>query len=73
MDHAGGNADVPGEPAVTVVAAKANRIVCAAQGRSIFEFGFRRAKSCDTAILGARAAFIGGCDGTSCTIVDRKY
>ena len=73
MGHAGGNADVPGEPAVTVVAAKANRIVRAAQGRSIFEFGFRRAKSCDTAILGARAAFIGGCDGTFCTIVDRKY
>ena len=57
----------------SLVATKANRIVRAAQGRSIFEFGSRRAQSYDAAILGARASFIGGCDGTACAIADREY
>lgn len=43
----------------SLVATKANRIVRAAEGRSIFEFGSRRAQSYDAAILGARAAYIG--------------
>ena len=57
----------------SMVATKANRIVRAAAGRSIFEFGSRRAQSYDAAILGARAAYIGGCDGTACVIADRDY
>lgn len=57
----------------SLVATKANRIVRAAEGRSIFEFGSRRAQSYDAAILGARAAYIGGCDGTACAIADREY
>ncbi len=57
----------------SLVATKANRICRAAQNRSVFEFGSRRAQSYDAAILGARAAYIGGCDATACTISDRDY
>ncbi|MEG1621118.1 MAG: nicotinate phosphoribosyltransferase [Oscillospiraceae bacterium] len=57
----------------SMVATKANRIVRAAAGRGIFEFGSRRAQSYDAAILGARAAYIGGCDATACAISDRDY
>ncbi len=57
----------------SLVATKANRIVRAAAGRSVFEFGSRRAQSYDAAILGARASYIGGCDGTACAIADREY
>lgn len=52
----------------SLIATKANRIVHAAQGRAVMEFGSRRAQGSDGAILGARAAFIGGCVGTACTI-----
>lgn len=57
----------------TMIATKANRIVRAAQGRPVMEFGSRRAQSFDGAILGARAAYIGGCSGTACTITDENY
>lgn len=57
----------------SLIATKANRIVRAAQGRSIMEFGSRRAQGYDGAILGARAAYIAGCTGTACTIVDRDF
>ncbi|HAN44868.1 MAG TPA: nicotinate phosphoribosyltransferase [Ruminococcaceae bacterium] len=57
----------------SLVATKANRIVRAAAGRVVFEFGSRRAQSYDAAILGARAAYIGGCHGTACAIADRDY
>lgn len=57
----------------SLIATKANRIVRAAQGRAVMEFGSRRAQGPDGAILGARAAFIGGCCGTACTICDRDY
>lgn len=57
----------------SLVATKANRIARAAQGRPISEFGSRRAQSYDAAILGARAAYIGGCDSTACAIADRDY
>jgi len=57
----------------SLVATKANRIVRAAQGRSIMEFGSRRAQGIDGAIVGARAAYIGGCVGTACTISDQIY
>ncbi|WP_071434269.1 nicotinate phosphoribosyltransferase [Angelakisella massiliensis] len=57
----------------TLVATKANRIVRAAEGRGVVEFGSRRAQSYDAAILGARAAYIAGCAGTACSIVDRDF
>lgn len=50
----------------TMIATKANRIVRAAQGRRVIEFGARRAHGSDAAVLGARAAYIGGCCATSC-------
>ena len=56
-----------------LIATKANRIVRAAQGRFVLEFGSRRAHGYAAAILGARAAYIGGCDSTACTIVDQKF
>lgn len=55
------------------IATKATRIVRAAGGRPISEFGSRRAQGSDAAILGARAAYIGGCAGTACTITDEAY
>jgi len=57
----------------SMIATKANRIVRAAQGRAVAEFGSRRAQGADGAILGARAAYIGGCTATACTISDRDY
>ncbi len=54
----------------SLIATKANRIVRAAQGRPVMEFGSRRAQGIDGAISGARAAYIGGCVGTACTISD---
>ena len=57
----------------TLVATKASRIVRAASGRSVVEFGSRRAQGYDAAILGARAAYIAGCDGTANTIADREF
>jgi len=57
----------------SLIATKANRIVRAAEGRKVIEFGSRRAQGYSGAILGARAAYIGGCVGTSNTIVDRDY
>ena len=57
----------------SLIATKANRIVRAAQGRTVLEFGSRRAQGTDGAITGARAAFIGGCKGTACTISDQLY
>ena len=57
----------------SLIATKANRIVRAAQGRAVMEFGSRRAQGHAGAILGARAAYIGGCCGTACTICDRDY
>lgn len=50
----------------SLIATKANRIVRAAEGRAVMEFGARRAHSYDASVLGARAAVIGGCAGTSC-------
>lgn len=57
----------------SLIATKANRIVRAAQGRPVMEFGSRRAQGGDGAIYGARAAYIGGCAGTACTLSDRKF
>ncbi|HAE91291.1 nicotinate phosphoribosyltransferase [Tissierella praeacuta] len=57
----------------SLIATKANRIVRAANGRTVMEFGSRRAQGYEGAILGARAAYIGGCIGTANTIVDRDF
>lgn len=57
----------------SLIATKANRICTAADGRAVMEFGSRRAQGYDGAIYGARAAYIGGCAGTACTICDRDY
>ncbi|MGI6742248.1 MAG: nicotinate phosphoribosyltransferase [Eubacteriales bacterium] len=56
-----------------LIATKANRIVRAAAGRPVSEFGSRRAQGTHAAILGARASFIGGCTGTACTIAEKRY
>jgi nicotinate phosphoribosyltransferase len=55
----------------SLIATKANRIVRAAEGRPVMEFGSRRAQGFDGAVYGARAAYIGGCCGTACTISDK--
>lgn len=57
----------------SLIATKASRIVSAAKGRPVMEFGARRAHSIDAAVYGARAAIIGGCVGTSCTLTAQKY
>lgn len=57
----------------TLIATKANRIVRAAQGRAVIEFGSRRAQGASGAVEGARAAYIGGCVGTACTLTDELY
>ena len=57
----------------SLIATKSNRIVRAAEGRAVFEFGSRRAQGVDGAIYGARASYIGGCDGTACTIAEEMF
>lgn len=57
----------------TLIATKANRICRAAGNRPVMEFGSRRAQGYDGAIYGARAAIIGGCSSTACTISDRMF
>ncbi|MBQ6819612.1 MAG: nicotinate phosphoribosyltransferase [Clostridia bacterium] len=49
----------------SLIATKANRIVRAAEGREVYEFGARRSHGVDAALLGSRAAYIGGCAGTT--------
>jgi nicotinate phosphoribosyltransferase len=57
----------------SLIATKANRIVRAAKGRGIMEFGTRRAHGPSSAIYGARAAYIGGCVGTACAMADKEF
>lgn len=57
----------------SLIATKTNRIVRAAKGRPVLEFGSRRAQGYDGAILGARAAYIGGVTGTACTQTELDY
>ena len=57
----------------SLIATKASRVVRAAKGRTVLEFGSRRAQGVDGAVLGARAAYIGGCAGTACTLTDQQY
>ncbi len=55
----------------SLIATKANRIVRAAEGRAVMEFGSRRAQGYSGAIYGARAAYIAGCCGTACAMSER--
>ncbi len=57
----------------TLIATKANRICKAAKGKPVMEFGSRRAQGYDGAVYGARAAVIGGCDSTACTISEQMF
>lgn len=57
----------------SLIATKANRIARAAQGHSVVEFGLRRAQGSEAAILGARAAYLGGCDATTCTATAHRF
>lgn len=57
----------------SLIATKANRIVRAAEGRAVMEFGSRRAQGGDGAVYGARAAYIGGCVGTACALCERDF
>jgi len=56
-----------------LIATKSNRICRAAEGRPISEFGARRAQGAYGALMGARAAYIGGCASSSCTMADRDF
>jgi len=57
----------------SLIATKSNRIVRAADGRPVSEFGSRRAQGAEGAVLGARASYIAGCAGTACTLADEMY
>ena len=57
----------------SLIATKSNRIVRAAEGRPVAEFGSRRAHGPDGALLGARASYIAGCSATACTMADQHY
>jgi nicotinate phosphoribosyltransferase len=57
----------------SLIATKAARVVRAAQGRAVVEFGTRRAHTADAGLLGARAAYIGGCIGTSNTLAGYRF
>ncbi len=57
----------------SLIATKTARIVNAASGKPVTEFGSRRAQGTAGAILGARAAYIAGCVGSACTIAEKRY
>lgn len=57
----------------TLIATKANKVVLAAGGGSVIEFGLRRAQGLDAGIYGARAAIIGGCAGTSNVFTGQQF
>ena len=57
----------------SLICTKTNRMVRASEGRAVMEFGSRRAQGYDAAVLGARAAYIGGVAGTACVMADRIY
>ena len=56
-----------------LIATKASRVVCAAKGDGIMEFGLRRAQGPDAGVYGARAAMIGGCIGTSNVLAGQLF
>lgn len=57
----------------SLIATKANRIVRAAKDKPVIEFGSRRAQGAEGALYGARAAYIGGCSATACTVAEQLF
>jgi nicotinate phosphoribosyltransferase len=57
----------------TLIATKAARVCQAARGAPVVEFGLRRAQGIDGGLAGSRAAFIGGCAGTSNALAGKHY
>ena len=57
----------------TMIASKAARVVTAARGRNVIEFGTRRAHGIESGVLAARAAYIGGCQGTSNVLAGQRF
>ena len=57
----------------SLIATKSNRIVRAAEGRAVSEFGSRRAQGAEGALLGARASYIAGAGGTACAMADQMF
>ena len=57
----------------TLIATKANRIVLASKGRSVSDFGARRAHNIDSALYGAKAAYIGGVNSTATTLAGQLF
>jgi nicotinate phosphoribosyltransferase len=57
----------------TMIATKASRVVCAANGRSIVEFGLRRTQGIDAGMKAARCSYLAGADGTSNVLAGMKY
>ena len=57
----------------SLVASKAARVVAAAEGRSVIEFGTRRAHTPEAGVLGARAAYLGGCAATSNALAGFRF
>lgn len=57
----------------TLIATKASRIVRAADGKKVVEFGLRRAQGPDAGIYGSRASIIGGCSGTSNVLAGQMF
>ena len=57
----------------SMIASKAARVVAAAQGRGVVEFGSRRAHGAEAGVLAARAAYIAGCTGTSNVEAGKRF
>jgi nicotinate phosphoribosyltransferase len=57
----------------TMLATKASRVVYAARGRAVIEFGLRRTQGTDAAMKAARCSYIAGCEGTSNVLAGMKY
>jgi nicotinate phosphoribosyltransferase len=57
----------------TMIATKASRVVCAAQGRSVIEFGLRRTQGTDAGMKAARCSYLAGADGTSNVLAGMEY
>ena len=57
----------------TMIVTKASRVVHAAQGRAVVEFGLRRTHGTDAAMKAARCSYIAGCNGTSSVLAGMKY